>query len=205
MGTVNEKRAAKIVALHDKGLSTRQIMTEIGMSQSTVRVALYQAHRIPDHSIARLGDQFDTVVQGWSDGLTVPQLAKLVGKTHDSMKWIVIIMRAYGHIKERPQVPVNKGKHMPMRQKHKDVYDRLVAVPGWEKMKRGDLAAALKMPVNVFIIYWRVFRNRGLVGPKANGHVKGSAADVRAVSRQLSARADKGQNLWALALGRRTT
>lgn len=205
MGTVNEKRAAKIVALHDKGLSTRQIMTEIGMSQSTVRVALYQAHRIPDHSIARLGDQFDTVVQGWSDGLTVPQLAKLVGKTHDSMKWIVIIMRAYGHIKERPQVPVNKGKHMPMRQKHKDVYDRLVAVPGWEKMKRGDLAAALKMPVNVFIIYWRVFRNRGLVGPKANGHIKGSAADVRAVSRQLSARADKGQNLWALALGRRTT
>ena len=205
MGTVNEKRAAKIVALHDKGLSTRQIMAEIGMSQSTVRVALYQAHRIPDHSIARLGDQFDTVVQGWSDGLTVPQLAKLVGKTHDSMKWIVIIMRAYGHIKERPQVPVNKGKHMPMRQKHKDVYDRLVAVPGWEKMKRGALAAALKMPVNVFIIYWRVFRNRGLVGPKANGHVKGSAADVRAVSRQLSARADKGQNLWALALGRRTT
>lgn len=205
MGTVNAKRDAKIVALHDKGLSTRQIMAEIGMSQSTVRVALYQAHRIPDHSIARLGDQFDTVVQGWNDGLTTPQLARLAGKTHDSMKWIVIIMRAYGHIEDRPVVPVNKGKHMPLRQKHKDVYDRLVVVPGWEKMKRGDLAAALKMPVNVFIIYWRVFRNRGLVGPKANGHIKGSAADVRAVSRQLSARADTGQNLWALALGRRTT
>lgn len=203
MGTVNAKRDAKIVALHDKGLSTRQIMAEIGVSQSTVRVALYQAHRIPDHSIARLGDQFDTVVQGWNDGLTVPQLARMVGKTPDSMKWIAVIMRAYGHIKERPQVPVNKGKHMPLRKKHQEVYDRLVVVPGWEKMKRGDLAAALKMPVNVFIIYWRVFRNRGLVGPKANGRIKGSAADVRAVSRQLSARADKGQNLWALALGRR--
>lgn len=204
MGTVNAKRVAKIVALHDKGLSTRQIMAEVGMSQSTVRVALYQAHRIPDHSIARLGDQFDTVVQGWSDGLTVPQLAKLVGKTHDSMKWILIIMRAYGHIKERPQVPVNKGKHMPMRQKHKDVYDRLVAVPGWEKMKRGDLAAALKMPVNVFIIYWRVFRNRGLVSPKAKGKTPGSAADVRSASRRLTSGSDREQNLWATALGRRT-
>ena len=205
MGTVNAKRDAKIVALHDKGWSTRQIMAEIGMSQATVRVALYQAHRIPDHSIARLGDQFDTVVQGWNDGLTVPQIAERSGKTAAALKWTLVIMRAYGHIEDRPVVPVNKGKHMPMRQRHKDVYDRLVAVPGWEKMKRGDLAAALKMPVNVFIIYWRVFRNRGLVGPKANGHIKGSAADVRAVSRQLSARADKGQNLWALALGRRTT
>ncbi len=205
MGTVNAKRDAKIVALHDKGLSTRQIMAEIGMSQSTVRVALYQAHRIPDHSIARLGDQFDTVVQGWNDGLTVPQIAVKSGKTAAALKWTLLIMLAYGHIKERPQVPVNKGKHMPLRKKHQGVYDQLVVVPGWEKMKRGDLAAALKMPVNVFIIYWRVFRNRGLVGPKANGHIKGSAADVRAVSRQLSARADKGQNLWALALGRRTT
>lgn len=205
MSKNNKALDKKIVALHDKGLSTRQIMEAVGRSQATVRVALYQARRIPDHSIARLGDRFDDVVQGWNDGLTVQQLADVAGTTHSAMKWDLIIMRAYGHIKDRPQVPINKGKHMPMRKKHQEVYDRLVAVPGWEKLKRGDLAAALKMPVNVFIIYWRVFRNRGLVGPKPQGHVKGSAADVRAASRRLSAAADKSQNLWALALGRRTT
>lgn len=204
MSLVDEKMAARIVALHDAGLSTRKIMLKVGLSQSVVRVALYRAHRLADHSKSRLGDKFDAVVEGWDDGLTLQELADLAGKSHDAMKWIVIIMRAYGHLAERKRAPANKGKHMPMSKKHKDVYDKLLAVPGWEKMKRRELAAALKMPVNVFIIYWRVFRNRGLVSPKAQGHVKGSAADVRAASRQLTARSGKDQALWATALGRRT-
>lgn len=194
---------AKIVSLHDQGYSTRTITAKTGASQTMVRVALYKAHRIPDHSISRLGDQFDAVVQGWNDGLTVHQIAERIGKTVASLKWTLVIMKAYGHIEERPQVPINKGRHMPMRQKHQDVFDRMVAIPGWERMKRGELAAALRMPVNRFIIYWRVFRNHGKVGPKANGHVKGSAADVRAAYRQLTTGASKDQNLWALALGRR--
>ena len=80
----------------------------------------------------------------------------------------------------------------------------MMAVPGWEKMKRKEMAAAVKMPINVFIIYWRIFRNRGLVGPKARGRIKGSAASIAVMSRSLAVGGDKVQSLWATALGRRT-
>ena len=63
--------------------------------------------------------------------------------------------------------------------------------------------AQLPMPPSVNG-YWRTFRNRGLVGPKARGKTPGSAADVRAASRRLTSGSDKVQNLWAAALGRRT-
>ena len=69
---------------------------------------------------------------------------------------------------------------------------------------RSELAAAVKMPINVFIIYWRIFRNRGLVGPKAQGRIKGSAASIAVMSRRLAVGGDKVQSLWATALGRRT-
>ena len=204
MSILTEEMEARLVALHDQGLSDRAVATKMGVSQSVVRVALYRAHRLPDHSIKRLGDKFDAVVTGWEDGLTVKELAGMAGKSHDAMKWILVIMKAYGHIKPRKQTPHNKGKLMPMRKKHQVVFDKMMAVPGWETMKRRELAAALKMPVNVFILYWRTFRNRGLVGPKARGKTPGSAADVRAASRRLTSGSDKEQNLWATALGRRT-
>ena len=200
----NAKRDAMVVALHDQGLSDRAVATEMGVSQSVVRVVLYRAHRLPDHSIKRLGDKFDAVVTGWEDGLTVKVLAGMAGKSHDAMKWILVIMKAYGHIKPRKQTPHNKGKLMPMREKHQVVFDKMMAVPGWEKMKRKEMAAAVKMPINVFIIYWRIFRNRGLVGPKAQGRIKGSAASIAVMSRRLAVGGDKVQSLWATALGRRT-
>lgn len=203
MSLVDEKMAARIVALHDQGLSDRAVARTVGISQSVARVALYRAHRLPDHSKPLLGEAFGAVVDGWEEGLTVSALADRAGKTADSMKWILIIMRAYGHISDRQKGPVNKGKVMPMRKKHQDVYDRMVAVPGWEKMKRSELAAALKMPVNVFILYWRVFRNRDLASPKAKGQIKGSAASITVMSRRVSHGGDKMQTLWATALGRR--
>lgn len=204
MSILTEEMEARLVALHDQGLSDRAVATEMGVSQSVVRVALYRAHRLPDHSIKRLGDKFDAVVTGWEDRLTVKELAGMAGKSHDAMKWILVIMKAYGHIKPRKQTPHNKGKLMPMRKKHQVVFDKMMAVPGWEKMKRKEMAAAVKMPINVFIIYWRIFRNRGLVGPKAQGRIKGSAASIAVMSRSLAVGGDKVQSLWATALGRRT-
>lgn len=200
----NAKPDAMVVALHDQGLSDREAARRAGVSQSTARLALYRARRRPDHSRDHLGDQFDAVVSAWENGASVQQLADMVGRTLDAMKWTLEIMKAYGHITVRPPVAHNKGKHMPMRQKHQAVFDKMMAVPGWEKMKRGELAAQLKMPVSIFILYWRTFRNRGLVAPKAQGKTAGSAADVRAVSRRLTSGSDKSQNLWAAALGRRT-
>ena len=200
----NAKRDAMVVALHDQGLSDREAARRAGVGQSTARLALYRARRRPDHSLDHLGDQFDAVVEAWENGASVQDLADMVGRSLDAMKWTLAIMKAYDHIKDRPVVAHNKGKHMPMRKKHQVVFDKMMAVPGWEKMKRGEMAAALKMPVNVFILYWRTFRNRGLVGPKAQGKTPGSAADVRAASRRLTSGSDKDQNLWATALGRRT-
>lgn len=101
MSILTEEMEARLVALHDQGLSDRAVATEMGVSQSVVRVALYRAHRLPDHSIKRLGDKFDAVVTGWEDGLTVKELAGMAGKSHDAMKWILVIMKAYGHIKPR--------------------------------------------------------------------------------------------------------
>ncbi len=204
MSILTEEMEARLVALHDQGLSDRAVAAEMGVSQYVVRVALYRAHRLPDHSINRLGDKFDAVVTGWEDGLTVKELAGMAGKSHDAMKWVLVIMKAYGHIKPRKQTPHNKGKLMPMRKKHQVVFDKMMAVPGWEKMKRKEMAAAVKMPINVFIIYWRIFRNRGLVGPKSQGRIKGSAASIAVMSRRLAVGGDKVQSLWATALGRRT-
>lgn len=200
----NAKQDAMVVALHDQGLSDREAARRAGVGQSTARLALYRARRRPDHSRDHLGDQFDAVVEAWENGASVQGLADMVGRSLDAMKWTLAIMKAYGHITDRPAVAHNKGKHMQMRKKHQVVFDKMMAVPGWEKMKRGEMAAALKMPVNVFILYWRTFRNRGLVGPKAQGKTQGSAADVRAASRRLTSGSDKDQNLWATALGRRT-
>ena len=200
----NAKRDAMVVALHDQGLSDREAARRAGVGQSTARLALYRARRRPDHSRDHLGDQFDAVMAAWENGASVQDLADMVGRSLDAMKWTLAIMKAYGHITDRPVVAHNKGRHMPMHKKHQVVFDKMMAVPGWDKMKRGEMAAALKMPVNVFILYWRTFRNRGLVGPKAQGKTPGSAADVRAASRRLTSGSDKDQNLWATALGRRT-
>lgn len=134
MSILTEEMEARLVALHDQGLSDRAVATEMGVSQSVVRVALYRAHRLPDHSIKRLGDKFDAVVTGWEDGLTVKELAGMAGISHDAMKWILVIMKAYGHIKPRKQTPHNKGKLMPMRKKHQVVFDKLVAVRAKPKL-----------------------------------------------------------------------
>lgn len=200
----NAKRDAMVVALHDQGLSDREAARRAGVGQSTARLALYRARRRPDHSRDHLGDQFDAVMAAWENGASVQDLADMVGRSLDAMKWTLAIMRAYGHITDRPVVAHNKGRHMPMRKKHQVVFDKMMAVPGWEKMKRKEMAAAVKMPINVFIIYWRIFRNRGLVGPKAQGRIKGSAASIAVMSRRLAVGGDKVQSLWATALGRRT-
>ena len=200
----NAKRDAMVVALHDQGLSDREAARRAGVGQSTARLALYRARRRPDHSRDHLGDQFDAVMAAWENGASVQDLADMVGRSLDAMKWTLAIMKAYGHITDRPVVAHNKGKHMPMRKKHQVVFDKMMAVPGWEKMKRKEMAAAVKMPINVFIIYWRIFRNRGLVGPKAQGRIKGSAASIAVMSRNLAVGGDKVQSLWATALGRRT-
>ena len=200
----NAKRDAMVVALHDQGLSDREAARRAGVGQSTARLALYRARRRPDHSRDHLGDQFDAVMAAWENGASVQDLADMVGRSLDAMKWTLAIMKAYGHITDRPVVAHNKGRHMPMRKKHQVVFDKMMAVPGWEKMKRKEMAAAVKMPINVFIIYWRIFRNRGLVGPKAQGRIKGSAASIAVMSRRLAVGGDKVQSLWATALGRRT-
>ena len=201
---INAKLDAMVVALHDQGLSDREAARRAGVGQSTARLALYRARRRPDHSRDHLGDQFDAVVEAWENGASVQDLADMAGRSLDAMKWTLAIMKAYDHITVRPVVAHNKGRHMPMRKKHQVVFDKMMAVPGWEKMKRKEMAAAVKMPINVFIIYWRIFRNRGLVGPKAQGRIKGSAASIAVMSRRLAVGGDKVQSLWATALGRRT-
>ena len=201
---INAKLDAMVVALHDQGLSDREAARRAGVGQSTARLALYRARRRPDHSRGHLGDQFDAVVEAWENGASVQDLADMAGRSLDAMKWTLAIMKAYDHITVRPVVAHNKGRHMPMRKKHQVVFDKMVAVPGWEKMKRKEMAAAVKMPINVFIIYWRIFRNRGLVGPKAQGRIKGSAASIAVMSRRLAVGGDKVQSLWATVLGRRT-
>lgn len=193
----------ELIAMFDAGMSARGISRETGVGGAVVKMALYRGGRLPDKSREALGDKFEAVVEGWADGMQIAELALLAGMTHDAMKWRVAVMRATGALADRPKTPVNKGRVMPMRAKHRAVYEAMVQVPGWEKMARGDLAKALKMPVSVFILYWRVFRNRGMVSPKANGRRKGSASDVKAVARGLAARVAPEQQLWALALGRR--
>lgn len=149
MSILTEELEARLVAMHDQGLSDRAVATVMGVSQSVVRVALYRAHRLPDHSIKRLGDKFDAVATGWEDGLTVKELAGMAGKSHDAMKWILVIMKAYGHVKPRKQTPHNKGKLMPMRKKHQVVFDKMMAVPGWEKMKRKELTSSPTLALRV--------------------------------------------------------
>ena len=200
----DEKRLAKVKALHKKGLSIRDIAQRIGVSKTAVSCDLYRIRALPDNSKTRLGDKLPLAIEGWNDGVLMRDLAKMCGKSETSMKHIVFIMKCYGHIEERKTPTWNKGKRLPISERHQAVFDKMVSIKGWEKMGRTELAAQLLMPVNDFIAYWRVFCNRGMVTPKPQGRIDGSASSVQAVARGLAGGATPKKDLWALALGRRS-
>ena len=200
----DEKRLAKVKALHKKGLSIRDIAQRIGVSKTAVSCDLYRIRALPDNSKARLGDKLPLAIEGWNDGMLMKDLAKMCGKSETSMKHIIFIMKCYGHIEERKTPTWNKGKRLPISERHQDMFDKMVAIKGWEKMGRTELAAQLHIPVTDFIAYWRVFCNRGMVTPKGQGRIKGSASSVQAVARGLAGGATPKKDLWALALGRRS-
>lgn len=200
----DEKRLAKVKALHKKGLSIRDIAQRIGVSKTAVSCDLYRIRSLPDNSKTRLGDKLPLAIEGWNDGMLMKDLAKMCGKSETSMKHIIFIMKCYGHIEERKTPTWNKGKRLPISERHQAMFDKMVAVKGWEKMGRTELAAQLHIPVTDFIAYWRVFCNRGMVTPKGQGRIKGSASSVQAVARGLAGGATPKKDLWALALGRRS-
>ena len=201
---VDEKRLAKVKALHKNGLSIRDIAQRIGVSKTAVSCDLYRIRALPDNSKTRLGDKLPLAIEGWNDGMLMKDLAKMCGKSETSMKHIIFIMKCYGHIEERKTPTWNKGKRLPISARHKAMFDKMVAIKGWEKMGRTELAAQLHIPVTDFITYWRVFCNRGMVTPKGQGRIKGSASSVQAVARGLAGGAKPKKDLWALALGRRS-
>lgn len=201
---VDDERLVKVKALHEKGLSIRDISERIGVSKTAVSCDLYRLRALPDNSKIRLGDKFQLVVEGWNDGMRMKELADMCGRSETSMKHIIFIMKCYGHIEERKTPAWNKGKRLPISKRHQDMFDKMVAINGWEKMGRTELAARLLIPVTDFIAYWRVFCNRGMVTPKGQGRIKGSASSVQAVARGLAGGATPKKDLWALALGRRS-
>ena len=146
---VDDERLVKVKALHEKGLSIRDISERIGVSKTAVSCDLYRLRALPDNSKIRLGDKFQLVVEGWNDGMRMKELADMCGRSETSMKHIIFIMKCYGHIEERKTPTWNKGKRLPISKRHQDMFDKMVAINGWEKMGRTELAARLQREVQM--------------------------------------------------------
>lgn len=201
-----QRRRDQVAALRESGLTIDQIAEKLGKGRTTV-VNDLRALGLSQDVARRVRvdwdeDALQTLVSMYQRGARYAQIAAAIGCTEGAVTNRVVRLRDDGVLGARKRVAHNKGLSRPLPARHRQVFDEIKAIDGWEDMPRKVLAAHLDMPVNELIAIRSRLVKRGLIEPKSRG--RRPAGKVCQVTSADTSTGETGKvtNLWALALGR---